>query len=113
VVEDDRDTRELACEMLNALGHRAHGADGPETALGLLRMSRFAVLFTVQNMPSMTGEELAARAAEFTPGLRVILSSGEGYLPLDSSIALLPKPYDLFQLQAAISSMSRAPAAIR
>jgi signal transduction histidine kinase/DNA-binding response OmpR family regulator len=113
VVEDDRATRELACEMLNALGHRAHGADGPETALGLLRMSRFDVLFTVQNMPSMTGEELAARAAEFTPGLRVILSSGEGHLPLDSSIALLPKPYDLFQLQAAISLMSRVPAAIR
>ncbi|MGZ5199299.1 MAG: response regulator, partial [Telluria sp.] len=113
VVDDDRDTRELVCEMLNALGHRAQGADGPEAALDLLHLSRFDVLFTDLNMPGMSGETLAARAAEIASGLRVILSSGEGHVPLDASIALLPKPYDLVQLQAVIASLSeRLPATL-
>jgi CheY-like chemotaxis protein len=113
VVEDDRDTRELVCEMLNALGHRAQGADGPDAALDLLRLSRFDVLLTDLNMPGMSGEALAAEARKIVDGLHVILSSGEGCVPVDTSIALLPKPYDLLQLQAVISALSqRAPAMV-
>jgi CheY-like chemotaxis protein len=111
VVDDDRDTRELVCELLNALGHRAQPADSPEAALGMLRLSRFDVLFTDLNMPGMSGEELAARAGAIAPGLRVILSSGEGHVPVDPAVLLLPKHYDLMQLQATIDALARVSAA--
>jgi signal transduction histidine kinase/DNA-binding response OmpR family regulator len=109
VVDDDRDTRELVCELLEALGMRAQGADGAEAALRLLKLSRFDVLFTDLNMPGMSGEALAERAGAIAPGLRVILSSGEGHVPIDPSIILLPKPYDLTQLQAIIAALSQQP----
>jgi signal transduction histidine kinase/DNA-binding response OmpR family regulator len=111
VVEDDRDARELACEMLAALGHRAHGVASAEQALELLSRARFEVLFTDLHLPGMRGDELAARATATIPGMAVILASGEGSVPAGgrrSELVLLPKPYDLMQLQLGIAAVERA-----
>jgi hypothetical protein len=53
----------------------------------------------------MSGLELAARAIAMRPALRVILTSGEGNnvrVAPDSGIIVLPKPYDLLQLEQSI-----------
>ena len=106
VVEDDTDTRELACELLAALGHDARGSDSAEQALSVLNEREVDVLFTDLNLPGMSGIELAARAIASHPALKVILASGEGkaiQLPADSGIIVLPKPYDLLQLEDSIA----------
>jgi len=105
VVEDDPDTRELACELLAALGHAASGCGSAEHALMLLSEHEVDILFTDLNLPRMSGTELAARAMGMQPSLRVILTSGEGNnvrVPADSGIIVLPKPYDLLQLELSI-----------
>ncbi|MET0980912.1 MAG: response regulator [Telluria sp.] len=112
VVEDDADTRELACELLGALGHAASGSASAEHALGLLQEREIDVLFTDLNLPGLSGIELATRALALRPSLKVILASGEGgsiALPEGSAITLLPKPYDLLQLQLSIADLA-APA---
>jgi PAS domain S-box-containing protein len=109
VVEDDADTRELACELLGALGHAASGSPSAEHALGLLQEREIDVLFTDLNLPGLSGIELATRALALRPALKVILASGEGgsiALPEGSAITLLPKPYDLLQLQLSISDLA-------
>jgi PAS domain S-box-containing protein len=105
VVEDDRDARELACEMLAALGHSAHGAGSAEEALLLLDQQPVDVLFTDLNLPGMPGDELARLACAAAPGLDVILASGEGRVTLAAEgrkVVQLPKPYDLMQLQLSL-----------
>lgn len=112
VVEDDADTRELACELLGALGHAASGSASAEHALGLLQEREIDVLFTDLNLPGLSGIELASRALALRPGLKVILASGEGRsiaLPAGSGITLLPKPYDLLELQLSIADLDTAP----
>ncbi len=109
VVEDDPDTRELACELLAALGHAASGSGSAEHALTLLHEHEVDILFTDLNLPRQSGTELAARAMALRPGLRVILTSGEGnniQVPPDSGIIVLPKPYDLLQLELSIAQAS-------
>ncbi|QNB00903.1 response regulator [Massilia sp. Se16.2.3] len=115
VVEDDQDTRELACELLCALGHAASGSGSAEQALALLRERPVDILFTDLNLPGMSGIELATRAIALQPTLKVILASGEGgtiALPADSPIMLLPKPYDLLQLQVSIAELTPVPPAL-
>ncbi|MFC5461754.1 response regulator [Massilia niabensis] len=113
VVEDDADTRELACELLGALGHAASGSASAEQALALLQEREIDVLFTDLNLPGLSGIELATRALALRPSLKVILASGEGgsiALPEGSAITLLPKPYDLLQLQLSIADLAAPPA---
>ncbi|OON59076.1 hypothetical protein B0920_25285 [Massilia sp. KIM] len=110
VVEDDPDTRELACELLSALGHEASGSGSAEHALALLKESDVDILFTDLNLPGLSGIELATRAIASQPALTVILASGEGNnvkLPADSGVILLPKPYDLPQLELSIAHAAR------
>ncbi|MCC2975037.1 response regulator [Massilia sp. IC2-476] len=106
VVEDDPDTRELACELLAALGHAASGSGSAEHALTLLQEHEVDILFTDLNLPRLSGTELASRAIALRPALQVILTSGEGnniQVPPDSGIIVLPKPYDLLQLELSIA----------
>jgi PAS domain S-box-containing protein len=111
VVEDDGESRALACEMLEALGHEAQGAASAEQALHLLAQTAFHVLFTDLNLPGMLGDELAAQACAIRPSLQVILASGEGIVEVGTAACpamLLPKPYDLLQLQQTIGAIERA-----
>lgn len=111
VVEDDADARVLTCEMLEALGYAARGAATAEQALGLLADAPVDVLFTDLNLPGMHGDALAARACALKPALRVILASGEGIVDVGTpacATAMLPKPYDLLQLQQTIVAIESA-----
>ncbi|MFJ1466842.1 hybrid sensor histidine kinase/response regulator [Massilia orientalis] len=111
VVEDDPDARLLTCEILEALGYAARGAATAEQALALLQDGAVDVLFTDLNLPGMQGDVLATRACAGNPSLRVILASGEGVVDVDTgahAAALLPKPFELAQLQHTIAAIESA-----
>jgi PAS domain S-box-containing protein len=110
VVEDDAESRALACEMLDALGYEAQGVGSAEQALALLALAPVDVLFTDLNLPGMPGDELAVHACSIRPALHVVFASGEGMIEVGTAACtavLLPKPYDLMQLQQTIGAIER------
>ena len=80
VVDDDAPLVPLAEEMLAALGYEAIGFDQSATALAAFRAApdRFDLVLTDDNMPEMTGTELANALHEIRPGLPIILMTGGG-----------------------------------
>lgn len=111
VVEDDPESRALACEMIEALGCEAQGVASAEQALTVMAYTTVDVLFTDLHLPGMPGDELAAQACLLRPSVQVVFASGEGMVDLDTAACpamLLPKPYDLLQLQQTIGMLERA-----
>ena len=108
VVEDNADAQFLLCEMLMAFGHHADGADHAEAAVDLLARSHYSVLLTDVSLPGMSGVELARRALQAQPALRVIFVSGYGEALLrhvEFPYQSLLKPFDLDKLQAMLASV--------
>ena len=108
VVEDDASLRGAVCELLTLIGITPQQAASGAQALAALRAGSFDVLFTDIVMPDMSGIELAQRASELDPELRVVFASGNP-IPDHDSFAFkwtaLRKPYTLDQLQRALQSM--------
>jgi CheY-like chemotaxis protein len=105
VVEDNRDTREMVCELLRLLGHEPKGVSNAEEALTEANRSPFDILFTDISLPGMSGIDLAKSIASSQPASRIVFASGyqlnkEDLGGLECEILL--KPYDLEQLQAAL-----------
>jgi two-component SAPR family response regulator len=74
----------------------------------VLQSMPFDVLFCDIALPDASGCELAAQAARVAPQIRAIFVSGDGELPVpdgDMDAVLLPKPYDLLQLQAGLDDL--------
>ncbi|MBA5635517.1 response regulator [Duganella sp. LX20W] len=110
VVEDNADARYLACETLRALGHHVHAVASAEAALPALEQDPVDILFCDVSLPGMSGVELARLALDSHPGLQLLFVSGYGdaltrHLPWP--VTTLQKPYELEQLQQALSSISR------
>jgi PAS domain S-box-containing protein len=113
VVEDDEDVRGHTVELLRELGYRVIEAhDGP-TALSVLArpVQTVHLLITDVVMPSMSGRELADRARELVPGLRILFISGyprdviskEGRL--DAGVELLAKPFTFASLSVRVRDL--------
>ena len=98
VVEDDPDVRNITVARLGEFGHHVLEADNAKAALDILgRDDAIDLLFTDIAMPGgMNGLELARRALQLRPGIRVLFVSGytssahtEGNTPGE----FLQKPY--------------------
>lgn len=116
VVEDNLDSQYLVCEMLKAFGHEADGVAHPDDALALLAKQRYHVLFSDVSLPGMSGVDLARRALQDNPALKVIFASGYGdslLRHLEFPYLSLQKPYELDQLQDALAKVARQPAPAR
>jgi len=110
VVEDDPFVRVYAVTCLEGLGYRVLSAVDGQEALGFLGThEEIDVLFTDIVMPGgINGRELAERAQEMRPRLKVLMTSGyaldmlkaRGRMPVDA--ILLNKPYRKAQLDRAI-----------
>lgn len=106
VVDDDPDVLAVASATLAAVGYMVLSApNGPE-ALKILHDNRdIALLFTDIVMPGyIDGFDLADRARQLRPGLRVLYTSG--YLR-DEGVwhgSLLTKPWRPDDLQVAIKN---------
>lgn len=109
LVDDDGAARATAVDMLTALGYRVLVAPSGVEALDILaRDDSIDVLFTDVVMPGgMDGGEVAEKARQLRPGIKVLFTSGyfEGALVRKGSIAanthFLVKPYrkrDLAQM---------------
>ncbi|MBO9575727.1 MAG: PAS domain S-box protein [Sphingobium sp.] len=78
VVEDDSDVRAYTVDCLRELGYEVLEADAGPAALAILEAHEQPVhlLLTDVVMPGMTGRELAERACEQDPTLKVLYTSG-------------------------------------
>lgn len=121
VVEDEDAIRAATVEMLRKLGYRTFEASHAQEALDLLLAgSHVDLIFSDVIMPGpLHSTELANRATELQPHIRVLFASGfvderllaNGTLP--PGVMLLGKPYskeDLARKIRAMLSMDRAAA---
>ena len=109
VVEDDPRVRAVSVEALKSLGYGVVESAGPMDALGLLeRGQAVSLLFTDVVMPEISGRELADRARQRIPGLKVLYTTGytrnaivhNGIL--DPGTNLLTKPFSVDDLAAKV-----------
>jgi signal transduction histidine kinase/ActR/RegA family two-component response regulator len=78
VVEDDPQVQNYTVEALSELGYTVRRASDAATALAMLNeIDRLDLLFTDVVLPGgMTGRQLAEKARQARPGLRVLFASG-------------------------------------
>ncbi|WP_257451406.1 response regulator [Archangium lipolyticum] len=110
LVEDDESIRSSVCELLDVLGHRVLAVPSAEEAQKVLASGGIDVLFTDVSLPGMSGVELAREAVRQRPGLQVIIASGYGGAAGNTvpGAVLLPKPYELSQLESVLDRMMDA-----
>ncbi len=113
VVEDDDGVRAAVTDMLTELGYAVTSANGGLQALELLSKNpRVDLLFTDVVMPGPVGSrELARRAKEMVPSLKVLFTSGYTQNAivhngqLDDDVVLLSKPYRKDDLARKLCAM--------
>ena len=114
LVEDDALIRFSTAEMLTNLGHSVAEAKDAATALETLDSGAFDVIVTDLALPGMSGEELAALAAERRPGLRIVFATGyelpDGAGRRNGAV-LLQKPYDEQSMARALRTAMASPGA--
>ena len=110
VVEDEALVKVLAIEVLEERGYDVRSACSAEEALHVLRdhCAEIDVLLTDINLgPGETGLELARKARELCPGIRVIYVTGGAHphAPAEQvpDSRLIPKPYDLDEICDAVA----------
>ncbi len=108
LVEDDVLVRAAAAEMLTELGYAViEAGDAPAALAHIESGARVDVLFSDIGLPGMRGDELAHKAREMRPDLRVVLASGysdRGEAEGLDGVAGLDKPYDAAALAKALGS---------
>lgn len=92
LVEDQEDVRRMTETMLSRLGYSVQCAATGREALDILRREggAFDLVLTDQNMPQMTGLELAQQALPEFPELRFVLLSGYAQERLEDFRAAQP-----------------------
>lgn len=114
VVEDDRDVRTLAVELLEAARYRVIEAASGDEALQLLHAHPdlpIDVLFTDVVMPGRRdGIDLARAARDLRPRLKILFATGFGNLVRHNREAeidgpVLRKPYRPGELYREIASL--------
>ena len=110
LAEDDRVMREYLTRALERSGYAVTAVDRGTEALPLLETERFDLLLTDIVMPEMDGIELAQKAAELVPGIRVMFITGFAAVALKAGrkapeAKVLSKPFHLRDLVAEVERM--------
>jgi PAS domain S-box-containing protein len=113
VVDDNSGVLEEATEQLTRLGYDVVSASSGAEALAVLeRGERVDLLFTDVVMPGdIAGRDLADKAAELRPGLKVLFASGyfEGALvskgALETDVQFIAKPYRMKALAQKVEEV--------
>ena len=107
LAEDDAVMREYLTRALERAGYFVSAVDRGPAAIPLLQTESFDLLLTDIVMPEMDGIELARRAAEMVPGLRVMFITGFAAVTLKAgrempNARVLSKPFHLRDLVAEV-----------
>ena len=114
LAEDDDDMRRFLERALGAAGYAVVSFDNGASAYERLREEPFTLLLTDIVMPEMDGIELARRATELDPDLRVMFITGFAAVALNpetdtpAEAKVLSKPFHLRDLVAEVEKMLEA-----
>jgi len=112
VVDDNSAVRTITAVMIRTLGHVVIEAAGGEDALDLLERDRqFDLLVVDLAMPNMHGDEFAARARGFVPGVPTLFVTGyaePGRMRTEGDV--LRKPFRRTQLAEKLQYILRVAA---
>ncbi len=110
LAEDDQVMREYLTRALERSGYSVAAVDRGTAAIPLLESSTFDLLLTDIVMPEMDGIELAQRATQMAPGMRVMFITGFAAVTLKAGEAMpnariLSKPFHLRELVMEVDRM--------
>jgi two-component system cell cycle response regulator CpdR len=114
LAEDDTDMRRFLVKALQTAGYEVISYDNGLSAYQRLREEPFELLLTDIVMPEMDGIELARRAAELDPDIKIMFITGFAAVALnpDSSAPkqakVLSKPFHLRELVSEVGKMLAA-----
>jgi CheY-like chemotaxis protein len=110
LVEDSDEVSCITVEYLNELGHEVVAVPEAEKAIVQLKDRRFDAVMTDVRLPGMSGIELARALVRDYPDLPVVIASGYGALNVEfllggkmRTVLMLPKPYDLPDLERTLA----------
>ncbi|MBX5483636.1 MAG: response regulator [Myxococcaceae bacterium] len=108
IVEDDLDLRDILKDLLSAEGYRVHTASNGEEALRILDEApgdRFVILLDMM-MPVMDGATLIQHLNARPLRHRVVVLTADIEVEAAHTdiSAMLPKPFDVTALKAALAS---------
>jgi len=114
LAEDDDDMRRFLAKALEKAGHRVTSFAEGASAYEEIKQRTFDMLLTDIVMPEMDGIELARRAAELDPSLKIMFITGfaavalhpDSKAPKDAKV--LSKPFHLRDLVAEVDRMMAA-----
>ena len=110
LAEDDNDMRRFLVKALEKAGYQVSSFDNGASAYDRLREEPFSLLLTDIVMPEMDGIELARRATELDPDLKVMFITGFAAVTLKAGKAVpqakvLSKPFHLRDLVLEVDRM--------
>ncbi len=114
LAEDDNDIRRFLAKALQNAGYDVVSFDNGRSAYERIREEPFTLLLTDIVMPEMDGIELARRATELDPDLKVMFITGFAAVALnpDSNAPreakVLSKPFHLRELVTEVERLLAA-----
>ena len=110
LAEDDNDMRRFLAKALANAGYDVVSYDNGRSAYERLREEPFTLLLTDIVMPEMDGIELARRATELDPDLKIMFITGFAAVSLRAEenvpqAKLLSKPFHLKDLVREVDNM--------
>ena len=107
VVEDNSELLEVVESILSDAGWRVHTSENATKGLVTLKEhgQHIALLLTDVVMPDMSGVELATRARDAYPHIKVLLMTGYTDVDTGGRLPLLRKPFRRKQLIEAVDRL--------
>jgi two-component system, cell cycle response regulator CpdR len=114
LAEDDEDLRRFLVKALEKAGHAVTSFGEGASAFEEIKQTNFDLLLTDIVMPEMDGIELARRAAELDPALKIMFITGfaavalnpDSRAPKDAKV--LSKPFHLRDLVNEVNRLMAA-----
>ena len=114
LAEDDTDMRRFLVKALQNAGYEVISYDNGLSAYQRLREEPFEMLLTDIVMPEMDGIELARRASELDPDIKIMFITGFAAVALNAdseapkNAKVLSKPVHLRELVSEVNKMLAA-----